>query len=150
MFTTDDWEWFILYHRYKWWWLGDGLWHCFTHISWNFLGKMMNLTMRKDDLRRMTWVDIQNGDSSSVMFKQYDWCLCLKMGQQKHIAIQKLGIMMLKTGGYRGSRVAYVQTWPHFLNARMVKGPCSVHEIFPNFQWFHGRDETFQFCWVIM
>ena len=26
------WEWFILYYTtYLWWWLGDGLWHCFTH-----------------------------------------------------------------------------------------------------------------------
>ena len=22
-----------LYHLWKWWWLGDGWWHCFTHIT---------------------------------------------------------------------------------------------------------------------
>ena len=32
----------------KWWWLGDGLWHCFTHIS---------------GLANSTWVNIKNKES---------------------------------------------------------------------------------------
>ena len=25
----------VTYHLRKWWWLGDGLWHCFTHSRWS-------------------------------------------------------------------------------------------------------------------